>query len=368
MNPRKVLLIGALTLPILVPLNSVAQTLLPTTDKECPPPQVQFSDRQTQGGAEADEPPALPDASQATIPNASQATIPDASQQQQRCSGAGERPALPSWAPDLTGVSQRAQVSIPVGTEMTAMVETPISSKNARTGDEIRVRLAQDLLIGNDLIAAQGADILGHITYVASARSKLHSKLSRKRWCQSSGCLGLQFEQIVTDSGRVVPISAIPEFKSPIYNDSKKYTKLCVNQQGLIRPTVRNSLKQEAKPLIVSALTSGTSAAVSAVATPIGGALAGAAVGAFAGYAQPKLLLSPTEERRSHPRLKGAALGAIGGVPGGFLVTQAVTRGQEVTLHASDQIVLQVVDSSQTRIKSASTDTPARKKASGAHG
>ncbi|GEM_PF-2989945 len=225
-------------------------------------------------------------------------------------------------------------VDLPVGTLIPVRVDTPLSSKSAIAGEPYSVRLAHDLVIGGRRIASEGDDVIGHVTYSMQARRKLVAKVSKHRWFRSSGCIGLQFDEIVTADGREIAINAVPCNKSPVVTFGKCAGPLCANNKGQIRPTVMTTIKQETKPLLVSAVTVPTELLVSPYAAPVAGALVG--------FAMPSLLLSPSEEPPSHARLKGAALGAVTGVPGGFIVTQALTRGEEVILHPLDQLILQV--------------------------
>jgi len=238
------------------------------------------------------------------------------------------------YSPGQVATPEAQTVDIPIGTLIPVTIETPLSSKTAQTGDMVRAKLAHDMQVGGRIFVPEGAELIGRVTYSQGARRRLVAKVSPERWFRSSGCIGLQFDAIVTSSGQEIPIIAVPHYRAPVVSPWRCAGPLSVNNKGQIRPTILTALKQETKPLVVSGFALGAGLLISPFAAPIAGAAMGAA--------KPNLVLSPSEIEPKHKRLKGMLMGAVSGLPGGFLVTQAATRGEEVNLHEEDRIMLEI--------------------------
>lgn len=86
---------------------------------------------------------------------------------------------------------------VPVNTKFPAILVTPISSENAKLGDNITFYLGSDFYYKGKLIAGSGSMVSG--TVILVKRAKLAGKDAK---------LQVRFTNIKTPSGQMIPISA----------------------------------------------------------------------------------------------------------------------------------------------------------------
>lgn len=89
-------------------------------------------------------------------------------------------------------------VTVPAGTQLCAVVSTPISSEFLTLGQPVSVTLGSDFYYNSSLIAPAGSTVLGTVTQVTKAK---HGSMN--------GTLRLRFTEITTPYGSRVPISAM---------------------------------------------------------------------------------------------------------------------------------------------------------------
>ena len=88
-------------------------------------------------------------------------------------------------------------IFVPANTQFTASVMTPLNSEDLSTGDSVMLYLDSDFYYNNRLIAGAGSRVNG--TVLKSKKGGFGSR---------NGSLHLKFNNIVTTSGQMIPISA----------------------------------------------------------------------------------------------------------------------------------------------------------------
>lgn len=88
-------------------------------------------------------------------------------------------------------------IVVPPGTQLGAVVSTPISSEFLTMGQPVSVTLGSDFYYNNTLIAPAGSTVSGTVT---QAKKATHGSIN--------GSLRLRFTEIITPYGSRIPISA----------------------------------------------------------------------------------------------------------------------------------------------------------------
>jgi hypothetical protein len=235
-------------------------------------------------------------------------------------------PAQWQEIPDAEGKTQ-----INTGARFPVSILNEYTSKTAKCGDPIQARLKVDLKIGGKLIASKGTIVNGHISSAERARAILHSELSAKRWMRANGALGIQFDEIVTESGDHLPLVAAPARQSRIVNNSGEGRVLGINDRGEIVTPLSIQLKHQALHLAIRGAAS-AGGVFSMGAVPLAYGLVGAINPSFA-------FLHPVGKNVPHRRLKGFAMGVVSGLPGGFLIADSMIHGQEAVIKPGDEFL-----------------------------
>ncbi len=174
-------------------------------------------------------------------------------------------------------------IMVPAGTEMRAVLTTPISSEYTNIGQTITVALCEDFYYNNQLIAPCGSMVYGSVIEASKAkRGSINGRLS------------IRFNQIQTPFGTQIPISGV------IKTDDMSGV--------LIGGTKLDVTKEYAKDLAAGSATGALSGLVF-------GALAGGDIG------------------------RGAALGTAVGAGGG-LVKSVIDKGNDVEIPSNATIEL----------------------------
>lgn len=220
-----------------------------------------------------------------------------------------------------------------MSTNFDVVLTNKIDSKTARVGQPVNARLVQAVHSGSKLIAPEGSEVTGHVTSVYGSRRMLHAEVSTKRWMRASGGLGLSFDRIVTPEGTAVKIKAIPVSivqQHGHQHREKDSAKVNVSKSGTIEASRKRDLRPKAARTAL-----GVAAFIAGPVT----AVAGAAVGAV----RPTTVLPANVDGtpQKHQRLKGMTTGFVAGLPGGFLVNDAVIKGQQVVLTPGTHLKLQ---------------------------
>jgi hypothetical protein len=105
--------------------------------------------------------------------------------------------------------------TIPAGTKLTVRIDSQISSRSARTGEQFHASLARDLVVRGKTIAKTGAPVSGRVTY-AKPSGRLHAP----------GELALRLTSVEVN-GKMMPIST-----SAYRAKGKSHTKSNVTKIG----------------------------------------------------------------------------------------------------------------------------------------
>jgi hypothetical protein len=228
--------------------------------------------------------------------------------------------------PDEEGKTQ-----IKAGARFPVQVLSALSSKTAKVGDPVQARLKVDVKIGGKLIASKGSRVVGHVSSVMKARRIMASYLTVKRFWRANGMIGIQFDEIITDSGEHIPLQATPARQSRIVKNKAEGRVLGVNHNGEVVTPLSIQLKHQALHLAIRGAAS-AGGVFSFGIVPVAYGMVGAMNPDFA-------FLHPVGKNVPHRRLKGFAMGFISGVPGGFLIADTIIKGSEAVIKPGDEFL-----------------------------
>ena len=211
------------------------------------------------------------------------------------------------------------------------VVMSGLSSKNNKVGDPLEARLKTDIKIGGRLVARKGDKVVGHVETCSKARSILHAELSKNRWMRASGCIGLQFDEIITQEGDHLPLVAKPAQRARIVKNVNEGRILGVNDNGEIASPLSSQLKAQGMHLAIRAAAS-AGGVMSFGIVPAAYGIVGAINPSFA-------FLHPVGKNVPHRRLKGFAMGVVSGLPGGFLIADTIIKGVDAEVKPGDEFL-----------------------------
>ena len=227
--------------------------------------------------------------------------------------------------------TDEGKTRIKSGARFPVIVTSQISSKTAKKGDPLEARLKYDLKVGDRLVAKKGSVVRGHINYSLRARSVMHSLVSPERWYRNSGCLGVEFDEILSEKGEHIPLVACPAKTARIVKNKGEGRVLGVNHLGQVTGPWSQQLKYKALRIGLNAALA-PAGAFSFGAMPVALGVIGAANPSFA-------FMKPVGTNVRHRRIKGFAWGFLSGIPGSFLIEDTVTRGQEAIIKPGDEFL-----------------------------
>lgn len=200
----------------------------------------------------------------------------------------------------------------------------------AKVGDPVYGELLDTVLLPGAVFAGAGAPVFGVVTEVVQSKSVLKSNFQKKNWRNANGNLSIKITKIGNTD---LTIDAAPAPKSTIERAvNSKSVPLTVDDRGEV--VVQYNAKGYTAANL--ALAGGCMAA-----GPFG-LLLGPMVGGAAGAADPAFAYGrPVTEDEGHTRVKGFFKGMIGGLPGGFLLTDSTSRGLDISLDPGDVLVFQ---------------------------
>lgn len=200
----------------------------------------------------------------------------------------------------------------------------------AKVGDPVYGELLDTVLLPGAVFAGTGAPVFGVVTEVVQSKSVLKSNFQKKNWRNANGNLSIKITKIGNTD---LTIDAAPAPKSTIERAvNSKSVPLTVDDRGEV--VVQYNAKGYTAANL--ALAGGCMAA-----GPFG-LLLGPMVGGAAGAANPAFAYGrPVTEDEGHTRVKGFFKGMIGGLPGGFLITDSTSRGLDISLDPGDVLVFQ---------------------------
>lgn len=220
------------------------------------------------------------------------------------------------------------KTKISAGARFPVTVISSLSSKTARVGDPVEARLMADIMIGGRLVAREGDQVIGRISSCSKARRILHAEFSKSRWMRANGCLGVQFDQIITSEGKHLPLEAKPARVARVVKNKNEGRVLGVNHNGELASPLSTQLKHQAAHLAIRSAAS-VGGVFSMGAVPAAYGIIGAINPSFA-------FLQPVGKNVPHRRIKGFAMGVVSGLPGGFLIADTIIKGKEAVIKPGD--------------------------------
>jgi len=223
------------------------------------------------------------------------------------------------------------KTTVLVGARFPLVICSELNSKTAAEGDPVEARLKYDLKIGDRLIANKGAVVIGHVNYCLKARTAMTSYVTKDRRGRNSGCIGLAFDEIINKDGEHLPLVAVPAKQGLIVKNNADGRVLGVNQNGQLTGPYAQQVRYKAAHFAISAAAA-PAGVFSFGAVPVALGIMGAINPSFA-------FCKPVGENVRHRRLKGFAMGALTGVPGGFLIGDSLVKGQEAIIKPGDEFL-----------------------------
>lgn len=224
---------------------------------------------------------------------------------------------------------------VKAGARFPVVIQSQITSKTAKKGDPIQARLKYDLKIGDRLVAKKGAVVNGHINYVLKARTILRSLVSPERWYRNSGCVGLAFDEVISDKGEHLPLVAQPARQARIVKNKAEGRELGVNHYGQVTGPWAVQLRHKAIRIGLNAALA-PAGVFSFGAMPVALGVLGAANPSFA-------FSKPVGLNVRHRRIKGFAWGFLSGIPGSWLIEDTTVKGQEAIIKPGDEFYVEIV-------------------------
>ncbi len=221
------------------------------------------------------------------------------------------------------------KTKIKIGARFPVVISSALNSKTAKKGDRIEARLKYDLKIGDKLIAKKGSVVRGHINYALKARTILHSMVSPERWYRNSGCIGIDFDEIINENGEHIPCAAAPARAGRVIKNKAEGRELGVNHNGQVTGPWAQQIRYKAVRVGLN-FAMAPAGVFSFGAMPVALGLIGAANPNFA-FAKPVGL------NVRHRRLKGFAWGFLSGIPGSWLIEDTTIKGQEAIIKPGDE-------------------------------
>jgi len=219
------------------------------------------------------------------------------------------------------------------GATIAVKIISPLDTRSATIGDAVQGQLVNNIVSGNNVIAAQGAIVRGRVTFVDKATRVIKADIPSHHWLDASGALGLQFDEVATNPGETLTFDAVPVPDSAVLRADAQDDQLVVDKRGDITPKF-NGVKYGA----MGAAIEGADIAAGPIGLAVGPILSG-----IAGAVSPAFSFGkPSQDITGHRRIKGFFMGMVRGLPGGFLVSGATTHGQDVYLSTGDVIQLQL--------------------------
>jgi hypothetical protein len=213
--------------------------------------------------------------------------------------------------------------------------------------------LIEDITLSGKVIAPKGSRIYGWVSNVQHARNLLKSKVTSKNWMNANAAIELHFSELESGNGRSkLQIDAQPAPGTPVRGPQDEH-ELCVHKDGAI--TVKwNGVKYGAEGVAISAVSWATGP-FKFITGPI--------LSGTAGVIQPQYALEkPVLKDDALTRTKGGLVGAVKGLPGGFILTGMANKGGYISIPSGVQLELQL----QSDLVLASPGAPGTPKSAGA--
>lgn len=245
------------------------------------------------------------------------------------------RQALPQYNADVSLIPDtvRGAFILKAGSKFPVAILQDIDTNKLESGKPVEALLSTNLDFGGVQLAPAGSKVTGWVTTALAQRRSIEAKFKTQNWLNSSAALTIHFEQIQTGkNGERIRISARPAPQSTVLS-SDKDLPLRVSKSGLIILPF-DSLHHTATSLAIEG--------VSMVTGPFK-IVAGPVISSIVAAAEPAYGLDhPVANPTAAVRGKAAAIGALKGLPGGFLITGVANRGLDFKIPAGTEIVVEL--------------------------
>ncbi|MDZ4832504.1 MAG: hypothetical protein SGJ27_01760 [Candidatus Melainabacteria bacterium] len=227
---------------------------------------------------------------------------------------------------------------------------TPLDSKTAHMGDKVQAMLLEDIVIGGKNIAPKGSHLTGWVNLIQGPRNVLESKFTPTNWSNANGAISIHFASIesagTTKHPFHISIDAQPAPGTPLRGVQHEH-ELCVHRDGCI--SVRwSGFKYTATGVAISA---------ASWATGPFKLITGPVLSGTAGAIKPEYALDkPVLKEDAMTRTKGGLVGAVKGLPGGFIITGVANRGGYIKVPSGVQLEVQLISDLVVPTKYAAKD------------
>ncbi len=224
------------------------------------------------------------------------------------------------------------------GSIFPVVVLRALDAGTATVGQTVKGTVANDVVLSNTVFIPRASTVEGWICDVQKPRKVLSAKFSATHWWNAQALINIHFASLRFPDGRQFQISAGPAPSTevdpncavPNSADRKPQTsELIVSRSGAIGPNY-NGIKYGAAGAAIGPL--------SWMAGPFS-MLAGTTLSATTGAIAPSYAF---DRRIARPdaadRTKGFLVGAVKGLPGGFILTGVANHGGNVSIAAGTEI------------------------------
>lgn len=230
----------------------------------------------------------------------------------------------------------RGAIVIKAGSIFPVSILTRLDSKTARLGQTVQAMLLEDIIVNGKTIAPKGSHVSGWVSSVHGPRNVLESKVTPTNWANANGAISIHFSSMEiagTKYPRFLSIDARPAPDTPLRGTQHEHD-LVVHSDGCI--SVKwNGIKYSAAGIAIGAVSWATGP-FKFVTGPV---LSGTAGALRPEYAFDK----PVLKEDALTRTKGGLVGAVKGLPGGFIVTGIANRGGYIVVPSGVQLEVQLV-------------------------
>lgn len=231
----------------------------------------------------------------------------------------------------------RGAIVLKAGSIFPVTLLTKLDSKTARLGESVEAMLLEDLVINKKIIAPRGSRVSGWICSIHRPRNVLESKVTAKNWLNANGAISVHFSRIDWETTSSHPhhlnIDAQPAPDTPLRGPQHEH-ELCVHNDGSI--SVKwSGIKYSAMGVGIGAVS---------WATGPFKLITGPVLSGTAGAIKPEYALDkPVLKEDALTRTKGGLVGAVKGLPGGFIVTGVANRGGYIVVPSGVQLEVQLI-------------------------
>ncbi len=231
----------------------------------------------------------------------------------------------------------RGALVLKAGSIFPVSLLTGLDSRTAKLGQPVEAMLLEDIVIDGKNIAPKGSHLKGWVDSIHKPRNVLESKVTPSNWLNANGAISIHFASIESTGVSKHPlhldIDAQPAPGTPVRGPQDEH-ELCVHNDGCI--SVKwSGIKYSAAGLAIGAVS---------WATGPYRLITGPVISGTAGAIKPEYALDkPVLKEDALTRTKGGLVGAVKGLPGGFLITGVANHGGYISVPPGVQLEIRLV-------------------------